>query len=280
MERGFEVCQRIAEASPCVVFDIQCGTLHKWCRLKWRGMQRFTTSWRIRKQGLSKFDPRNMERDLKNGKNITYCYMIGLADTPAEKLASWSEACPCHEPMVKHLSQLQREKLFEAHYGPGFKSCPVSGCMASFIAAGCLDDMLDAMWERQEGKVASLQLFEGAPPISAGDLQDVLDDFKKARLAMTVYLQLKLVFWTLLPYLIAGLGHVIEAIAMKVGENLLAAMQAEPREEAHDPLTWALLNPDAPFLHELLRFVSGAARALMSDFYLQVVAIFKSYACN
>jgi hypothetical protein len=131
------------------------------------------------RKGFGKFEPREITSDLQRTLFGVYASSILLSENATMKLASWAESCPCHEPLVAKLSKHNREKLFQSHYGQGFKSCPNNGCHLLDVLSGELHRRVDALWDKQEAKLFTANVFEGTPPLTPAEMDVVLRDFHK-----------------------------------------------------------------------------------------------------
>ena len=188
--------------------------------------------------------------------------------------------CRCHEPMAQLLSDIQRRKMMTAHYGLGYKSCPLSGCHAPDLANDCGAGILEEIWGHQEGKVATIIVYDGQPPISAVDLEDILDDLRKARAVITSILMAKLACMKTFPWSISILAHSDEDGVAKPGAaRLRDEFRRDPRQDVHHPLTWALFRPGSFFSNGLDKFIEGAGRADLPYPVQVLIAVYKFPPC-
>ena len=82
------------------------------------------------------FDPVALTATLRDPMFTACVYFVLALNAIPEKLASWAEGCSCHEPFCRYLSESRQRAMFEAHYGEGWRTCPLRGKRAPELAAG------------------------------------------------------------------------------------------------------------------------------------------------
>ena len=259
--------------------------LEKWLPL-WRVMQqtfdahkyatRVDQSNEKKKSSARSFDLADFDRKLQCNQRYVYADMIMIADKTTSKLAGWGETCPCHSRLLSNVtSTVLRRKFFENHYGAGFTTCPNASCHAPDLAAGKLESILNELWTRSEATLCETKQFVGTQPMDTAAWAVVMEDFRRVKAASTLQLTMKNDYWQRLPWLLSGLAHCDEQVARSCGRKAKEAIQVDPRREAHDSITWRLLEPGCPFDMELDRFIAGTPRASLQHFALVVIAGFK-----
>eukprot|EP00969_Alexandrium_andersonii_P354897 15443206-Alexandrium_andersonii.AAC.1 len=102
------------------------------------------------RKGLTKFDPHALTQVLKSSLFARYVSMTLLVDEVPSSLAQWSEMCPCHEPVLRGLSDHRRCRLLSRQYGCHVESCPMSNALAPELVRGKLSEALSAAWGDQQ----------------------------------------------------------------------------------------------------------------------------------
>ena len=87
---------------------------------------------------------------LRSGTFKGFIEISKAIELATDKLATWSEVCPCHAKLFKRLSRWKKKKLVSNHYQDLWGSCLVSGCWAAHLAAGKLDSILVEIWTETE----------------------------------------------------------------------------------------------------------------------------------
>ena len=219
------------------------------------------------------FDPAALSATLKSNLFNRYVsFTLAIEEVPSSCFMSWCEGCDCHEPLIKGLSDYRRAKLFRAHYGDAFTTCPAAGMRAPHLAAGRHMEVL------REGLIdfsAEFMFGEGADilRLTAAEQQILETDLAKARASLETELALKMDYWSRLPWVLVGVAHISEERARDCGRRALGMFEADPRQQAHHPKTWLLLCAGATFRMGLEQFLAGAPRwSCHPAFKLQVAA--------
>ena len=131
-----------------------------------------------------------------------YLKMVVKAGKVLEGVATWSEACPCHDRSAwRHLSDNRQKYLQEVLNMP---SCPMSTRRAPECAAGALDAQLGRLF----GFCNTELMMEIAREVpSRVDRATILQDFAVLRRQISFGITLKSAFWKALPWHLWGLGH-------------------------------------------------------------------------
>ena len=162
-------------------------------------------------------------------------------------LASFGEGCNCHEPWASHLSPAARGQLLQAHYGKGIHTCPMAGMRAPEIVCGGLTLAIQEIWQTTEAKILTIPLLPKASPLSSREWELLISDFKQAQDLLLSLFRIKTAFWNQLPHLLVGLANNDEGLARDCAASIVEVFDQNPHEEAHDALSWRLLQPEAPF---------------------------------
>ena len=210
------------------------------------------------------FDPSRLTRDLRDPIFPVYAQAQNHAERVSNKLTEHFGCCPCHRSMALLLSPGNRRRMFKAHYGQGFGSCPMSGSNASGLAAGEITEVLDKLWEHEESELMLYQLFPTSQPLTEEQWSVVLSDFNHMRHALCLEHSIKNHYAGRLPNVMAVLSHLNEDGARAGAVKIIQQIDEDPREEAHDYITWRDLRPGAEFRSQVLKFSQGELRVNLS----------------
>ena len=86
---------------------------------------------------------------------------------------------------------------------------------------------------------------------------------------------MKIKFFKCLPWFIAIMAHACEDVARQGAVRVLELFEKDPRQESHDPITWALLRPGSFFRQGVEKFASGVRRRDLHVELLTTIGIFR-----
>eukprot|EP00971_Amphidinium_carterae_P084196 1666752-Amphidinium_carterae.1 len=150
--------------------------------------------------------------------------MLHHVNAWGDSVAKWAETCPCHawlrsgNPSMVPGNGLQRVQtpawkdsalrvLIENHDGKNYK-CPMSGRRATELATGGLQQHMESL-----NSLHGLQLLPECVDLSEADTAKLLSEFTTACSHMQADAAQKLRCWTILPWKLAGVGHVNADVA-------------------------------------------------------------------
>ncbi len=102
------------------------------------------------RSGLKAFDPHQIGRILRSPLFHSYTHMIAHIEKIPELLASESEACICHKPLLEGMSQYKRFLTLRRHFGDHMSTCPMAGKVMPEFVAGALDEAFESVWSLTE----------------------------------------------------------------------------------------------------------------------------------
>ena len=153
----------------------------------------------------SRFNPYAIRPILDDSMFHAYNKFLMAIGALLKRLASWSEACPCHAEFVRTPSGWQRRKIKWAKVFPTMRRprCKVAGCRAPELAAGALEEILQSLAEMSLADLTR----QFPQELSVADRALVLQDFDAAKSYLELGVRVKLSCWYQLPWVAAGLGH-------------------------------------------------------------------------
>ena len=102
--------------------------------------------------------------------------MLLLLEAVPPELASWGESCPCHEPLVRSLSEYKRRLFMERVYGIGVRACPCAGMLAPELAAGKLDEVFDTAFRDLHSQIYTIAPLPKASPMAEAEWNTLVQD--------------------------------------------------------------------------------------------------------
>lgn len=227
---------------------------------------------------LPNFDPKDLTALLVDPVFFKYLDMCLLLDGIPEDIARWSGGCSCHEALTAELSPHLVAKVMTLHYG--VPSCPLAGKRAPELAASRVTDVVDELVRAREADLLLLRVTPGAPAPTPADWSIVISDFARGRAYLSTVLQMKLQFWTSLPWLLCGLAHTDESAARRCACSALEAFQQDPRKEAHHRITWQWLQPGSMLSAALRKFANGSLRSSLPMEFRRAIAALRFVPVN
>ena len=206
---------------------------------------------------IGKFSVAAVSTSVRDGWLHSYMAMILMLDSVPEELGRWSEGCDCHETLRCIRSSappaLKRQRLLHADDG---SPCPMMGKRAAALASGkhlqCIDDV---------AKLAPAELWAkaGGALQEPGQWMSLLADFHRGCGHLRAQLQLKLQFWSLLPWRLCALALPNEDDARAAGRLCVQqyqAMEAAPAS-SHHKVTLRFMTGEVR--EELDHWIQGAS---------------------
>ena len=207
--------------------------------------------------GLHSFDPKKITKSLKDGFFHLYIQMLLLLDSIPDDLAQEMELCVCHSAFHPFLSPHLRQQMMRRHYGEGFTVCPCAGWNVPELTVGKLDETFAKMARNSEHKLLEYQLPSNAMPVTAEGWEIVMEDFNCGKEAQHALLVLKTQPSRVLPGMLSGIAAVDHDRARACGRKIMAAIEDDPRSDAHHPRTVKLVWESQLFMTGLAEFVAG-----------------------
>ena len=176
--------------------------------------------------------------------------MLSLVNTSLDKLGSWAEGCKCHEMLYTFTKEAaaafaSARKGLDLSSGDGRSfTCPLAGLRAACLAAGewiqafqvlfrlCLEELLSNV------------------ALAASEIVTLLDELNRVKAAIYSELEMKLEFWSKLPWALALLAHDDEDLARRLLRPVVARFDASPADRLrHHRITLEILTgPDGRHL--------------------------------
>lgn len=205
----------------------------------------FTARDRGDDQGV-KFAPSELSEALGCSLFNAYLWMVQFIFSSVENLTGWFEGCACHEHLLKSTHARHARRALAREIGVAEADCPMKGKRAPELAAGALDATFDALWGG-----ARDSLLEKCAELGATDEQQavLLNDFEAGRSFLQLGLQVKLDFWTRLPWKLAALGHFDVGVARRVAADCVQAFdefRGEDPTHVHHCLSIMFLAAGGP----------------------------------
>ena len=189
----------------------------------------------------------------------------------------WAEGCPCHSerqcaaqhhqlPAGLGVSSWVRRgreaRIFTRELGPraaartSWPHCPMNGKRAPELAAGALDAVLEELRWQSEAAILEVAGHTGAEP---EDVQRVMQDWGAGRTLIQATLQIKMRFWTLIPWRLAALLAPDVAAARAAAAQALAQYDQDPEEARHHRVSNEVLGHSSAFRADVVRCAVGEA---------------------
>ena len=133
--------------------------------------------------GRTSFNPRELTRVVHDAYFIQYCTLCSVLDTVPTKFTKWIAVCPCHEPLMKHLSTHKRKQLLTRHYGSPH-SCPLAGAWCPQLVAGKIDEIAEKVFAETEADVITQTACVGTvghDPLQVERLERILNALRQAK---------------------------------------------------------------------------------------------------
>ena len=132
--------------------------------------------------GRVKFEPAVITECLTSGLFCRYCYMAVLVEEVPPALASFGELCPCHAAFFKqNVTEHAKKAMLALHYGDGHTTCPLGGCMITFLICGKFEAALEEAWADNEEKLLTLPSLRGTKPMTEDDWGLLVGDFRLSK---------------------------------------------------------------------------------------------------
>ena len=96
----------------------------------------------------SQFDTLLMSETVACPRFACYVDMVAKIDGIPDELTSWASFCVCHRQLCKRYSNHNRHKQMAMHFGPSYRECPLSGCVAPEMVDGEIFRALDDVWSQ------------------------------------------------------------------------------------------------------------------------------------
>jgi len=217
------------------------------------------------KDKTAPFDVHMLQESVRSPMFLKTASMILAIHQVPEDLAAWAERCPCHECFFFVLNDYAYKQTMNLQFG---KRCPANGCRAPELAAGELQDYLQALWDVNVADMLSVPSCRG--PLAEPDRAILVADLEKAKAHITLQLSNKLAYWLTLPHILCGLAHFDETVARKCGAKALLQWQEAEVADLHHRITVEFFRNDI-LLKGLIDFVDGVPLAECSQEFQQVV---------
>ena len=194
-------------------------------------------------------------------------FMIARIEKAFDDFASEMELCPCHGSFTCNLVPSQRALMFQKHYGNGYSECPLSAMHAPELADNQLRQRVEQSFNFAEADVLvgagadrSGINAVGSRPRDRSDMDKVLGDLHRIESSALLELTVKCAFHMLLPWRFAILAHHNEDIARQGASEIEIEFMKDPREDAHDPMTWRLMVVSKTFRKDLGLFTGESTK--------------------
>ena len=226
-------------------------------------------------RGIAKFDVQALTTSLRSGLFWFYFVMCGMLERVPPALAAFGECCPCHEALVRDMTEYKRRMFFERIFGPGIHCCPCAGMVAPELIAGRLDLEKEKAFRDLCAELQTLQpLPKGAMPTDS-EWQIINRDLEHGQAVMVSLLQQKTQFCKALPWLLCGIAHTDLSVARRYAQLCIDRFEEDPRQVAQHRISWELLRRDSYFRRELECFISGSDIAQLSADFVRQIATFR-----
>ena len=231
----------------------------------------------------SQVDPDGITNALRDPVFHGYIKISLNVEKVTSELSLWSSGCACHEHIRRNISRHTWVTFAKKCTGGRWTSCPLSGCRASELAAGKLHDVMKELWGNVEVDLANVLCSDELASHDHSSQSRIMEAFRASQVAMNGILYEKLAFWTQLPWVLAGVAHKDEEVAVRIARDALQTFDGLSGESdsVHHRITLKLLGPGSGFAGELRAFAAGAAtRRECSNSFLIELAKFKFMPVN
>ena len=195
-----------------------------------------------------------------------YIQMVMSLFNVVEDLSSWFEGCACHQAQLKRQKgKHTRSSRKEIELCGPYAFCPMKGKRAPELAAGCLNEVFSKLVNL--GKTSLLKVIQ-VRKLGAEDEVLVMQDFEAGRSYIQLGLQVKMNFWSKLPWRLAALSHTDAAVARAAAADMLETTAGLAGFEGdaslvHHPTTLHFLGNGSLLRPMIQEFANGEA---MHDF--------------
>lgn len=166
------------------------------------------------------------------GMFVYYSQMALLLEAIPSSFAQESELCVCHRALTRTLTEHDRGTLFEKHYGEGVRTCLMNGKVVPELVAGRLEEVVEEVYHIHERRLRSTT-YRGVPAPTLAEWTAMLGDFKIGQLSILAQLRVKTDYMKRLPVNCCGLAVIDEALARRIGADIIEMFDKDPREEVH-----------------------------------------------
>eukprot|EP00959_Pyramimonas_sp_CCMP1952_P460744 9480400-Pyramimonas_sp.AAC.1 len=233
--------------------------------------------------GSLQVDPDGITRALGDPVFHGYIKIAFCVERVTSELSSWSSGCACHEHIRRYISKHTWKIFSERHSGRRWRTCPLSGCRAPELAAGKLRDVMEVLWGDIEVDLAGVLSSHGSSSSGPTSQARIMEAFRAAQVAMNGILYEKLSFWTQLPWMLAGVAHQSEGVAVRIACDALRLFDdlAGEDDSVHHRITLKLLGPGSSFVEDLRALAAGTrTRRECSNTFLLELARWKLIPVN
>ena len=205
----------------------------------------------------NKVSAREVTHILKSDLFMVFAETVLIVFNSLEELGSWCEGCSCHEDLLRGKTGHVSRKSLAKWIGTSDSDCPMKGKRAPELAAGHLQTVFTADWNRHVSK-----LWEKAADcqLSEEDIAILREDMERARSHLELGMQIKLDFWERLPWKLIAMAHWDCAIARQNAQSCLDMYNdlsdVDP-EYVHHPLTISFLHEPGSLRRHVMDFVAG-----------------------
>ena len=186
-----------------------------------------------------------------------YCCMIVHASEVLQNIALWSESCPCHDDLVVRAhDSASRQRAFKEKIGR--PTCPMSTRRAPELACGALSVFMDTLFARNDADLLLQDVVRQAP----NRVRTIVNsDFEKFRRHVLLTIDIKMAFWSQLPWILFGVAHHDVELARRAGERAIVLFDADNAGEfgAYHWLSLTACAPGSVGRGQLAQFCQGTA---------------------
>ena len=182
-----------------------------------------------------------------------YARMVDRLGEALNKLALWSEQCPCHSDSCE-LQGADRHRVSGLRARVGMDVCPMSTRRAPEAAAGALNALVAKVWRIVNSEIAIDPATLRCKP---EDRVLLLADLARARSHIQYAFTAKLAHWQQLPHILFGLGHADPEQARECGRRALRLVAGSGDTACHHWVTTFRCMPGGTAHDQLLQFIAG-----------------------
>ena len=168
------------------------------------------------------------------------------------------------------MTEYQKRKLLKSHFESKVQVCPMAGKRAPELVSGAVSQIFRDAWVQMEH---SMTLRAQQEALIDADLQLLMMDMNRAKIAQWSMLKLKLDYLNRLPWSMIAVALFDEQVARQALRCCVDDFETDPRPPpVHHRLTWAWLRPGSALRAEIDRFLAGLPRDELSEQFRQWVA--------
>ena len=208
------------------------------------------------------FKPSMLAADLRDPGFVLILNVVVKVAGIVQKLAIWSESCPCHGKELHSVLDHQGESVRHGH-GP----CFLKACRGPEFAADVLPQVLQKIVEQDLSDVLTYHTSH----VKSEDIKHAQDILSIVKNHLLLLLEVKFGFWRRLPHVLVGMAHSDPDLARGCAALSLQLFDELPEQPAHHHLTWWFCHDHRS---EMDKFVGGVPlQELPHVFQLRVASL-------